>query len=205
MLMPIFCERNKLSVWRQGFLCLLHDFCCIPIFLSNSLLVDILLHQWKTNSFRPANSPFVIDGKHIHLLLLFSLMAKNQRKWSENTPPNKNTCESCNQSVIKTEPVNRSLSLKICKSDMSVDHHFDNKNVRDYIQQTPNCSLIFSNCCWGKGLVNILAIWQCVLTYSSLIVLFKTCSLRKWNLIGICFVFEWITGYLEMLMALVLS
>ena len=147
-----------------------------------------LCHWWKTYTSSPP----------------FTSMANNQTTWFENSPPNKNTCESCNQSVIKTEPVNRSLSLKICKYDMAVEHHFDNKNVRDYIQQTPNCSLIFSNYCRGKGLVNISAIWQCVLTYSSLIVLFKTCSLRKWNLIGICFVFECRTGFLEMLMALVL-
>ena len=49
------------------------------------------------------------------------------------------------------------------------------------------------------------AIYSFVSTYSSLMFFFVTCSLRKWNLMGMFFVLECITGFLDMFIALVLS
>ena len=69
----------------------------------------------------------------------------------------------------------------------------------------PNCWRRYSNVVVGRGLVKISASCSVVGTYSNLTTLSRTCSLRKWNLIGICFVLECITGFFEILIALVLS
>lgn len=49
------------------------------------------------------------------------------------------------------------------------------------------------------------AICSFISIYSSLMFFFVTYSLRKWNLMGICFVLECITGFVDMFIALVLS
>ena len=69
----------------------------------------------------------------------------------------------------------------------------------------PNFSLRYSKVSLGKGLVKMPATYSFVPIYSNLIFFFVTCSQRKWNLIGMCLVLECITGFLEILMALVLS
>jgi hypothetical protein len=57
----------------------------------------------------------------------------------------------------------------------------------------------------GRGLVKIVATCSLVKMYSILTLCSTTCSLRKWYLMGISFVFEFITRFFEMLIALVLS
>ena len=69
----------------------------------------------------------------------------------------------------------------------------------------PNCWWRYSDVVVGRGLVKISASCSVVGTYSNLTTLSKTCSLRKWNLIGMCFVLECITGFFKILIALVLS
>lgn len=70
---------------------------------------------------------------------------------------------------------------------------------------TPIFWQIYSNASCGKGFLKISAIFFVVLMYSNLIFCSVTCSWRKWYLIGICLVLECITGFFEILMALVLS
>ena len=70
---------------------------------------------------------------------------------------------------------------------------------------TPNFSLRYSKVYLGRGLVKMYATCSFSLIYSNLIIFYVTCSQRKWNLIGMCLVLECITGFLEILMALVLS
>lgn len=70
---------------------------------------------------------------------------------------------------------------------------------------TPNLCLIYSKVSLGRGLVKISSTCSFVPMYSSMMFFFFTYSLRKWNLIVICFVLECITRFLEMFIALVLS
>ena len=70
---------------------------------------------------------------------------------------------------------------------------------------TPNFSLGYSKVSLGRGLVKTSATYFFVLIFSNLIFFSVTCSRRKWNLIGMCLVLECITGFLEILIALVLS
>ena len=63
----------------------------------------------------------------------------------------------------------------------------------------------YSNCVFGKVLVNISA--KCFVEEMKInwTTLFVTYSLKKWYLIGMCLVLEWRTGFLDTVMALVLS
>ena len=70
---------------------------------------------------------------------------------------------------------------------------------------TPNFCLRYSKVSLGRGLVKMSTICSFVSTYSSLMFFSLTCSLRKWNLMGMCFVLQCITGFLDMFIALVLS
>ena len=70
---------------------------------------------------------------------------------------------------------------------------------------TPVLYLRYSKLSLERGLVKMSSIYSFVLGSSNLMFFSMTCSLRKWNLIGICFVLECITGFLEVLIALVLS
>ena len=60
---------------------------------------------------------------------------------------------------------------------------------------TLNFCLRYSNVSLGRGLVKMSAICSFISTYSSLMFFSVTCSLRKWNLMGMCFVLEFITGF----------
>jgi hypothetical protein len=57
----------------------------------------------------------------------------------------------------------------------------------------------------GRGLVKISTVYSLVAMYSSLALCSTTFSLRKWYLMGICFVFEYIKRFFEMSIALVFS
>ena len=70
---------------------------------------------------------------------------------------------------------------------------------------SPSLFLRYSNGSLARGFVNIFAICSFVGTYSNFTTFCATCSLRKWYLIGMCLVFEWSTGFFEILIALVLS
>ena len=70
---------------------------------------------------------------------------------------------------------------------------------------TPNFCLRYSNVSLGRGLVKMSTICSFVSTYSSLMFFSVTYSLRKWNLMGMCFVLECITRFLDMFITLVLS
>ena len=70
---------------------------------------------------------------------------------------------------------------------------------------TPNFCLRHSNFSLGKGFVNMSTICSFFSTYSSLMFFSVTYSLIKWNLMGMCFVLECITGFLDIFIALVLS
>ena len=73
------------------------------------------------------------------------------------------------------------------------------------MEMTPNFPLRYKNASLGNGLVNMSAIYSFVWTYSNLISLSCTSSLEKWYFIAICLVLECITGFFDMLIALVLS
>ena len=70
---------------------------------------------------------------------------------------------------------------------------------------TPILFLICSKDSLGSFLVKMSATSYFVSTYSSLTTFWDTCSLRKWCFIGMCFVLECMTWFLDILMALVLS
>jgi len=69
----------------------------------------------------------------------------------------------------------------------------------------PNICLRYSNDSHGRGLANISAIFSCIGTYSSLTTLSNTCSLRKWYLIGMWFIMDFITISFDILIEIVLS
>ena len=56
-----------------------------------------------------------------------------------------------------------------------------------------------------SGFVKISASWFSVFTNSNDTIPFSTLSRKKWCLISICLVLEWLIGFFERLMALVLS
>ena len=70
---------------------------------------------------------------------------------------------------------------------------------------TPNFSLRYSKVSLGRGSIKMFATYSFVPVYSNLIFFSMTYSQRKWNLIGMCLVLECILGFLEILMALILS
>ena len=70
---------------------------------------------------------------------------------------------------------------------------------------TPNLPLRYRNASLGSGLVNMLAIYSFVWTYSNMISLSYTNSLTKWYFIAICLVLKCMTRFFKMLIALVLS
>ena len=73
-------------------------------------------------------------------------------------------------------------------------------------EETTSClCLRYSKVSLARGLVKMSAICSFVPTYSNLMFFSMTYSLRKWNLIGICFVSECITRFLEMFIAPVFS
>jgi len=57
----------------------------------------------------------------------------------------------------------------------------------------------------GSSLVNISATYSLEGTYTNLIFFSRTCSRRKWYLMGMCLVLGCMAGFFEILMALVLS
>ena len=80
----------------------------------------------------------------------------------------------------------------------------------DYADQfgetiTPSICQRYSKVSLGRGLVKIFAIYCFVPMYSNLMFFPVTFSYKKQNLIGICFVLECITRFLEMFIELVLS
>ena len=79
------------------------------------------------------------------------------------------------------------------------------KIQQDDASTTPSFCLRYSKVSLGNGLVSISATCSLGGTYSNLTFCSSTCSRRKWYLIGMCLVFECITGFFEMLIALVLS
>ena len=91
----------------------------------------------------------------------------------------------------------RELSLFTCCTWSHVDPFGD--------EITPSLCLRYSKVSLGRGLVKISPIYSFVPIYSNVMLFFVTCSLRKWNLIGICFVLECITRFLEMFITLMLS
>ena len=70
---------------------------------------------------------------------------------------------------------------------------------------TPNFYLRYSNVSFGRGFVKMFATYSFVSTYSSLMFFLVTYYLRKWNLMGMCFVLECITGFLDIFIVHVLS
>ena len=72
-------------------------------------------------------------------------------------------------------------------------------------ETTPSFCLRYSNASLGKCLVNISATSSLEGTYSNLTFFSSTYSCKKWYLRGICLVLEWITGFFEILMAILLS
>ena len=70
---------------------------------------------------------------------------------------------------------------------------------------TPIFCLRWSKDSLGSRLVKMLATYSFVSTYSSLTTFRDTCSLRKLYFIGTCFVLECMIGFLDILMALVIS
>ena len=75
----------------------------------------------------------------------------------------------------------------------------------DDASTTPSLCLRYSKASLGNGLVRISATCSLEGTYSNLTFCSSTCSRRKWYLIGMCLVFECMTRFFEMLIALVLS
>lgn len=70
---------------------------------------------------------------------------------------------------------------------------------------TPNFSRWYSKVSLGRAFINISAIWSFIEIYSSFTSFSMTFSLKKWYLIDICFVLEYITRFFQMLIAFVLS
>ena len=70
---------------------------------------------------------------------------------------------------------------------------------------TTNFYLRYSKVSLGRCLIEMYETCSFVPIYSNLIFFSVTCSRRKWNFIEICLVLECITGFLEIVMALVLS
>jgi hypothetical protein len=69
----------------------------------------------------------------------------------------------------------------------------------------PNFCMIYSNVSLGRVFVKISTICLCVPIYSSLTFCYVACSLKKWYLIGMCFVFECISRFFEMFIEMVSS
>ena len=69
----------------------------------------------------------------------------------------------------------------------------------------PSLCMRYSKESHGSGFVNISATFSFEGTYSSLNFCLSICSIRKWYLIGICLVFECMTRFLEIIMAILLS
>ena len=147
--------------------------------------------------FWPTISPIVIDGNThtlslsppIIMLLPLSLCSLSL------APP-----------VIMLLPLSWCSSIFISLFDISgKGNAFWCSHVSPFGEEiTPNLSLRYSKFSLGRGLMKMSAIFSFVSTYSNLTFFSVTYSLRKWNLIGICFVLECINGFLEMFIALVL-
>ena len=73
------------------------------------------------------------------------------------------------------------------------------------VEITPSLWRRYSKASHGSSFVEMSATCSFVPTYSTRMFFSATCSHRKWYLIGMCLVLECITGFFEILMALVLS
>ena len=73
------------------------------------------------------------------------------------------------------------------------------------VEITPSLWRICSKASCGSGFVKMSTTFSFVPTYSTLMLFSATYSHTKWYLIGMCLVVECITGFFEILMALVLS
>ena len=77
-------------------------------------------------------------------------------------------------------------------------HQFGAKNTPSLCQRYSNLSLRI-------GFMNISTIYSFVPIYSNMMLFFLNCSSRKWNMIAITFFLEYITGFLDIFIELVLS
>jgi len=73
------------------------------------------------------------------------------------------------------------------------------------VEITPSLWQRYSKASLGSDFVKITATCYFVPTYSTLMFFSATCSCRKWYLIGMFFILECITGFFEILIALVSS
>ena len=98
------------------------------------------------------------------------------------------------------------ISLPLC-SCCATHNIFSTKSYADLFgeETTPSLYLRYSKVSLGRGLVKIYAICFFVPMYSNLVFFSVTYSRRKWILIWICFVLEFITRFLQMFIELVLS
>ena len=69
----------------------------------------------------------------------------------------------------------------------------------------PNFLLSSSNRYARDALVIIFAVWTAIGQYTSLSIHFITWSLKKWNVVSMCFLFPWDTEFLARLIADLLS
>lgn len=72
-------------------------------------------------------------------------------------------------------------------------------------KHTPSSPRKRTKVAWSSDFVKISASWSWVGTWIKAMFPFSTLSLRKWYLTSMCLVFEWSTGFLATLVALVLS
>ena len=77
-----FYECNKLSVWKQEFLCLIHDFCCISIFLCYSQ-ISVFGSVSKNNIYQI----LLFFGIHVMYLLIDILDINDKQTHSDQHQP----------------------------------------------------------------------------------------------------------------------
>ena len=99
----------------------------------------------------------------------------------------------------RTKPEMQKNIKKCQKSSTNIHVHTSCTSI------IPNSLLIMQNWSLLKGLVKILASWLWVSTNSMQMSSLSAWFLMKWGLISICFVRECWTGFLVILMALLLS
>ena len=98
------------------------------------------------------------------------------------------------------------ISLPLCSSCATQNYFLAESYVDLFGEETTSrLFLRYSKVSLGRGLVNISTICSFFLMYSNLMLFSMTYSCIRWNLIGIFFVFYYITGFLDMFIALVLS
>ena len=95
---------------------------------------------------------------------------------------------------------------QVCKSSLRLSSPYGVNHKNSSLHKTyPIDLLSVLNWVASKGLVNKSASWSLVPTYSSTMHLFSTSYLMKWWRMSICLVLECCTGFLEILVALMLS